>query len=232
MNSRLPSSISIEPLPESWVERMFDRMLLEYGKKFVDQWAGADSEKLIEHWAHEMAGYNGVEIKRGLSKLSVEEWPPTLPMFKKLCRPAGDSVSAYYQAVEGVAARARGEMGAWSHPAIYWAAIPMAFDLGSQSFSQMKSRWENAFTEQMDRGEWSDIPQPIVALPAPGKSAFSREKATAMVAELGLKLQKTNHTIWYENILERLKRGDKTLSMVQINFAKEAARNHGVKDAA
>lgn len=211
---------------------MFERMLVEYGKKFVDQWAGVDSQKLIDHWAREMAGYSVTEIKRGLSKLSSEEWPPTLPMFKKLCRPAGDAISAYYQAVEGVAARARGEMGVWAHPAIYWAAVPMAFDLGSQSFSQIKGRWENALSEQMDHGEWPEIPQPMVALPAPGKSPLSREKATAMVAELGLKLQKTNHTKWYEIILERHKRGDKTLSMVQINFAKEAAKNHGVKEYA
>lgn len=192
----------------------------------IDNWMIAWSESFIEE------GITPEMIRGGLKGCRTKyDWPPSCSEFLKACKPSIDPVVAYYEAITGIAVRAHGEMGVWSHPAIYWAAMPLSFDLGSQTFSQMKARWESALNEQMERGNWPAIPAPMVALPAPGKSELSKEKATAMVAELGLKLQKTNHTLWYRNILERHAKGDKTLTMVQINFAKEAAKNHGVKGA-
>lgn len=190
----------------------------------IDNWMVAWAEAFEEeHVSPEM-------IRGGLKACrSKYDWPPSCSEFLKACKPSVDPMVAYYEAITGIQARSRGEMGKWSHPAVYWAAMPLSFDLGSQTFSQMKGRWEQAFNEQMARNEWAEIPLPMIALPAPGKSQLSREKATEMVAELGLKLQKTNHTLWYRNILDRHARGDKTLTMVQINFAKEAVRNHGVK---
>lgn len=185
MTLTLASSTSTESLPESWVERLFERMLLDYGKKFTDQWGGASTDALIAHWGRELAGYSGAEIKRGLDSLGTREWPPTLPEFKKLCRRPIDATAAYYEAVAGVQVRAAGEYGKWSHPAIYWAAMPLSFELREQTYSQLKARWEAAFAEQMDKGEWPEIPQPMVALPAPGKTKTSREEAARRLRELG-----------------------------------------------
>lgn len=193
----------------------------------IDNWMVTWSE------AFEDEGIKPEMIRGGLKACRTKyDWPPSCGEFLKSCKPTIDPMVAYYQAVEGVAARNRGGVGTWSHPAIYWAAMPMAFDLSSQTFSQIKGRWEQALATQMDRGEWAEIPMPDperAALPAPGKALLSRENANKMVEELGLKLQKTNHTLWYRNILDRHARGDKTLSMVQINFAKEAAKNHGIQ---
>ena len=204
---------------------MFDEMLLDFGKKFVDQWASADPDKLLAYWAQQMASYSGAEIRRGLDAQKKLDWPPTLPQFKKLCRPGVDSMTAYYEAVAGAQARAAGEMGKWSHPAIYWAAMPLSFDLGLLPFSQIKGRWEQALAEQMDKGEWAPIPQPMLALPEPGKGKLSREGAAKMMEDLGaagILKPKTDHKLWAKKIMERHKRKDKTLTMIQIKFAKEA----------
>ena len=226
--NNLPSSIltKTDALPESWIEKMLDEMLLAYGKKFTDQWSGVDSDKLIAYWAREMADFTGPEIRKGLNALSGRDWPPSLPEFKKLCRPPVDPTVAYYEALNGLQEREAGRMGEWSHAAIYWAAIKIgAFDFKNLSYSQIKSRWEQALEKQMQAGEWADIPQPSLALPAPGKSDLSRENAAKMLNEIGAAevfKPKTDHKLWAKKIIEREKQGDKTLSALQVKFAREA----------
>lgn len=228
MTSLQTSSTSTNTLPESWIEKMFHKMLLDYGKKFTEQWGAADTDELIKHWAAEMAGYSGVEIKRGLAAMESRDWPPTLPEFKKMCRPPADPLVAYYEAVAGVQARTAGEMGAWSHPAIYWAAMPITYDLNTQTYSQIKHRWERALDEQLDRGEWEPIPRPMVALAAPGKSETSRASAARMLRELdaaGITKKSADgidHKRWARRIIERQARGDKSLQMIQIKDARMA----------
>lgn len=215
-----------QPLPESWIEKMFDKMLLDYGKKFTDQWGGTDTGALIAHWSREMASYTGPEIKRGLAAMEGRDWPPTLPEFKKLCRPPVDPLTSYYQALEGTLARERGEMGKWTHPAIFWASVSVgAFDLKNVSYSQMKVRWEQALTEQMEKGEWAAIPQPMIALPPPGKTLSSKQEATRMLEQLGasdMLKPRTNHKAWIKTVLERAERGDTVLPGISIRFAREA----------
>lgn len=227
MSLTLASSTSTTALPERWVERLFERMLLEYGKKFADQWGGADTDALIAHWSRELAGYTGAELKRGLDALTTKDWPPTLPEFKKLCRRPLDPMHAYYEAVAGVQARAAGEYGKWSHPAVYWAAMPLAFDLGNQTYSQIKPRWEAALFEQMDKGEWAEIPQPMVALPAPGKAKTSREEASQRLRELGATtivkdFRGGDARGWAKQILADEASGKAFLSPIIPRFAREA----------
>lgn len=229
MSQLTNSSISTIPLPESWIEKMFHKMLLDYGKKFTDQWGGADTDELIAHWAREMASYTGPEIKRGLAAMESRDWPPTLPEFKKMCRAPVDALVAYYEAVAGVQARAAGGFGKWSHPAIYWAAMPLAFDLGSQAFSQIKPRWERAFHEQMDKSEWPEIPNAMLSLAAPGAAApLTREGADEMLRRLKATViiknanSKSDHRAWAKRILERNSRKDPSLSLLQVKFAQEA----------
>lgn len=228
MNAPLTSSISTQSLPESWVEKLFHRMLLTYGKKFSDQWGGADTDELIAYWSQELGSYTGAEMARGVAALEGRDWPPTLPEFKKLCRPPINSTMAYYEAIAGVQARAAGEMGKWSHPATFWAAMPLSFDLSSQTYSQIKARWEAAFDEQMSRGEWEPIPQPMVALPAPGRAELSREGAAKMLRDLSALgiikkvTDRTDHKEWAKRIMRRIADGDKSVTMIQGEFARTA----------
>jgi hypothetical protein len=202
-------------------------MLLSYGKKFTDQWSVTDSSELVDFWTAGLEGMSHAELKRGKEALNTREWPPTLPEFKKLCRPPVDANAAYYEAVTGVQARSAGEYGKWSHPAIYWAAMPMAFDLANLTHSQIKGRWEAALQEQMDKGQWPEIPQPAIALPAPGRTRTTKEEAAQRLREIGAATVIKDHRGgdmrgWAKRILQREADGDKTLLPIQIKFAREA----------
>lgn len=205
---------------------MFHKMLLDYGKKFADQWAAADMDELIAHWARELAGYTGPEIKRGLAGLDSREWPPTLPEFKKMCRPPVNDMAAYYEALAGLEARGKGEIGEWSHPAIFWAASMLRVDLMSQTHAQIKDRWTALLKSQMERGDWAEIPPARVLLPAPDVSPAAKAHATKMLSDLGasgiIGRKGEDHKAWAKKILDRLARGDKTLMSIQIKFAKMA----------
>lgn len=221
MSLTFASSTSTNALPEAWVERLFERMLLDYGKKFSDQWGGADTDTLIAHWSRELAGYSGAELKLGMDALSSREWPPTLPEFKRLCRRPLDPTVAYQEAVAGVQGRQRGEYGKWSHPAIYWAAMPLSLELREQPHSQIRTRWEAALSKQLDQGRWDNIPHPMVALPAPGKARTSREKASQLLRELGSKINGSLNKSWARKLLEREAAGEALLP-IQSRFAREA----------
>lgn len=226
MNLTTASSTSTTPLPASWVEKLLHKMLLSYGKKFTDQWGATSTDELVEHWAQELAGYLPLEIQRGLKALEQRDWPPTLPEFKKLCRAPLDAVKAYYEAVAGVQARIAGEYGKWSHPAIYWAAMPLSHELREQTFSQVKPRWEAALAAQLEQSEWPEIPQPMVALPAPGKAKTSREEAAQRLRELGAATVVNDGAgrdakRWARKLLESEAAGESLLP-IQSRFAREA----------
>ena len=224
MTTTIASSTSTTALPEAWVERLFERMLLEYGKRFADQWAQADMDKLIAYWADELAGYSGNELKRGLDALSQRDWPPTLPEFKRMCRPRVDPLKAYYEAVAGVQARFAGEHGMWSHPAIYWAAMPMASELQQQSYSQVRSRWEALLDQQLALGHWDEIPKPVLALTAPTnvtKTEKAQQAVKRLISTVINRPANRDNLAWAKNLIEREAAGESLLP-IQARFAREA----------
>lgn len=222
--TNLKSSTST-PLPASWVEKLLHQMLLSYGKKFTDQWAATSTDELIAFWGEQLAGYSGAELKRGVDALATRDWPPTLPEFKRMCRPPIDAVKAYYEAVNGVQARVRGEHGTWSHPAIFWAAMPMAAELREQTYSTVKARWETALADQLGRGEWADIPAPVLALTAPGQSTTSSAKAREAIKQLvGQVVNRPadgDPKGWARRLLDRAQAGQK-VTPTMLRMAQEA----------
>lgn len=225
MNAPLPTSLtSTEALPTQWVTRIFDVMLATFGKKFIDQWVGVEPQKLQAHWAAKLAGFSSAELKRGVDALDKQTFCPTLPDFMRLCRPPIDPLAAYYEAVEGVTARERGEVGNWSHPAIFWASVAVgAHDLKSSTYSHIKQRWETALQAEIDKGQWVAIPEPMIALPAPSRRETDRVVAAKVLA--GLKDMsgngKTDHRRWAQKILERVASGE-SMPAVSVRMAKEA----------
>jgi hypothetical protein len=223
----------------SMMDHLFNRLDGAYPHKWrsafpnqqaIDNWCVSWSEEFDD------SGVTPADIKAGLKACRTKyDWPPSCAEFIKACRPSVDVLVAYYEAVAGVQARAAGKMGVWSHPAIYWAAMPLSFDLGTQTYSQMKVRWERALTEQMERGEWAAIPEPALALPEPGKTMLSREKAQQLVSEYkadaAVKDVASNidHLYWTKKIKARQKRSDKSLTLIQIKFADEALAAAGAR---
>lgn len=222
-NSELSTS---RPLPRSLVERISQHMLYAYGKRFTDLWGATNPDAWLEHWGAQLAGYTVDEIKRGLAALGERDWPPTLPEFKRMCRPPLDPQAAFYEAVEGVQARERGEVGTWSHPAIYWAAVKVgAFDLKNQPYAQIGKRWETALEAIFRAGGYPPIPEPAFALPAPGKTVLTRESEARLMAELGASGLLQNMTrahgsrAWVARVRARQQAGDATLPAAAIRLA-------------
>jgi len=182
-------------LPSAWIDRLFSRLALTYGNKFADMWRGQDVESVKQMWANEMAGFTADEIRLALETLRTSNpaWPPTLYEFMDLCRPAPPAINpevAFCEAMRGLERRKRGEMGDWSHKAIYWAAIDVsAFDVLNLSWPQVKGRWTQAFEKRLADPNLPPIPEPPKQLTAPETPhKQGQERIKAMLAGLTAKM--------------------------------------------
>lgn len=91
---------STEPLPDSWVERIFAAMQGRYGSLWLDRWrtgetitrggktfdAGLLNAKAM--WAADLGGFaqEPHRIARALDACKARPLPPTLPEFVEMCR--------------------------------------------------------------------------------------------------------------------------------------------------
>lgn len=220
------------------MDHLFNRLDGAYPHK----WRSAFPNQIVidnwmVSWAEEFeeSGITPENIKAGLKACRTKyDWPPSCAEFIKSCLPSLDATVAYYQAVAGCQARSKGDMVEWEHPAIYWASRPLSFDLLNLSYSQIKVRWEVALAEQMKKTDWDEIPKPMIALAAPGKTELSKEKAAQLMAEYKATdvskspADKTDHKLWAKRIMERIKRGDKSVTPIQHTFAVEALNSVGL----
>ena len=218
-------SMQNNQIPTSWIDALFIKMANFYGNKFKLMWGDSDINNVKAVWTQELSKLSRDEIAKGANSLVNQEYCPTLPQFIKLCRTDIDSVAAYYEALNGVIAREKGEMGEWSHPAIFWATTKIgSFDLKNQTYSNIKARWERALNEEINNGQWADIPQAQIALPAPSVQA-TKDVADKYLAETQIikkQESKTDHKLWAKKIMQRHKDGDKTLTHIQLSMAKDA----------
>lgn len=238
MNARLPST-NLETQSSKWLEphksldglSMMDHLYNRLDGAYPHKWrSNFPNNQAISNWrlswaeAFEMAGIKPADIKTGLTACQTKfDWPPSCAEFVKACKPQVDFVVAYYEAVNGVKARESGQVGEWSHPAIFWASSGLAFDLKNQAYSQIKDRWEAALKAQLEREWWDEIPAPLAALPAPGKTITNPEQAGKMIEKIEQAFKpKTDHKAWAKKIMERVRQGDKSVSLLQRNFAEEA----------
>ena len=212
---------------------MMDHLFNRLDGAYPIRWRSAYSnQQAIDNWmeswaeAFEDERITPDEVKAGLRAIrKMYDWPPSIAEFIKACRPSIDASVAYHEAVAGVNARERGDMGKWTHPAIYWAASCMAFDLKNTGASAIKQRWETALQAEMSKGEWSAIPAPMIALPAPGKTLTDRQEATAALKRIGasgIVQNRVDHRNWIKEVFKRQEAGDETLPGISVRFAKEA----------
>ncbi len=75
------------PLPKPWVEKIFEKLTLVYGRQFMDRWEGLDLEAVKADWAHELEQMeNHPEmIGYALQHLTPER-PPTVLQFREIAR--------------------------------------------------------------------------------------------------------------------------------------------------
>lgn len=174
-----------------WVEGLFNTMLMTYGKRFSDMWDGVSASDMKRFWVEKFvqAGLSISELEKGKAMLDTKTWPPTLTEFINLCRPPANPTAAYYEALYGMEKRSVGEMGNWTHPAIFWAASRMSNDLLSVSYSNIKPRWEKALADEMEKGSWEPVPQPARALEAPKPNQMPKEEAKKNIETIKQMLQ-------------------------------------------
>lgn len=76
-------------LPMKWVEQIFNRLTVCYGRDFINRYEGADLQDVKDDWAHTLGGFvNHAEaIAYGLKNLP-DGKPPTAFEFRAICRRA------------------------------------------------------------------------------------------------------------------------------------------------
>ncbi|AVJ30175.1 hypothetical protein [Achromobacter spanius] len=167
-------------------DMVVSELRLLYGAKFAQAWEGLTPREVKDSFNQKLAGFTEAEARVGLVACLGRDWPPTLPEFMRLCRPWMDPETAFHEAVAGVAARKRGEVGMWSHPAIFHATRAVgSHDLLNCGYGVMKLRWERALRDEFARGQWDAVPAPAPALPAPGGTLATREDAAKAMAKMG-----------------------------------------------
>lgn len=215
---------SMASLPIAWIGRLFERMSLIYGTdKVQGMWRGQSIEDVQGFWSEELAGYSAEELRRGVQAMrNNPTWPPTLYEFMDLCRPPQGQMSpeaAFYEAVRATEQRKRGEMGAWSKPAHYWAMMDVsAFDVLNSTWPQIKGRWTQALESRLKDPNPQPIPEPPKQLAPP--PPITDEEAGKRLRELGAKVPGSNNRrAWVGKILERKARNDPTLSDIAYRMA-------------
>ncbi len=175
------------PLPFELIERLFDRLAGMYGHRFTDMWSGIDPETVKSTWAAGLAGFNQDDLVRGFRACQGRDWPPTLPEFRKLCRPPPAYEAAFYEAAEQIRRRDAGE-DQWSHPAVYWAAVMLGPDIRHRTYQDLRSRWQmyldEAIADVASGRRPAMVPVARAALPGVGEVSVSREVARAHIADM------------------------------------------------
>ena len=75
-------------LPSEWVDRIFERLTVLFGRRFSDLYAGVDPNALRKAWAEELGGFaNQPErIAKALHAFKGAQHPPSLSEFVAMCR--------------------------------------------------------------------------------------------------------------------------------------------------
>lgn len=77
------------PLPMSWVDRIFTKLALIYGRRWAACWDGLDIAAVKADWAHELASFTTwpEALAYALSNLPPDR-PPTVLEFRAIARRA------------------------------------------------------------------------------------------------------------------------------------------------
>lgn len=215
-----------QPMPMAWIDRLFMRLSVMYGQQFAAQWASVNEQAMKAAWAQDLAGFSGEEIAAGVEACKSRRYVPNLPEFMMLCRPALDPVTAHAEAVLGMQDRKRGEIGEWSHPAVYWAAVKLgAHDLLTQSYSVIRARWEKELRKSFAKGVWEPVPAPSLALPAPGADVTCNAEAQKKIEAIAAQSQmpRKDSKGWARKILDNQKgRSPAVLAMARAALSEAA----------
>jgi hypothetical protein len=173
--SDLPAA---RPLPEKYTVQLFEQLSGQMGGKFLESFGNARAEIMASEWSQGLAGFSRAEISRGVAACRGRRFAPTLGEFAQLCRPCLDPEVAHREAVRGLQARRAGQVGEWSHPAVYRAAVALSWDLRDKPYAAVRNLWAHVLQEEFFRGWGDGIPPAPIAItrqePTPADPAVAR----------------------------------------------------------
>jgi hypothetical protein len=152
------------------VHELFDALKGQLGAKFADLWAGTETHLVEQEWASALAGFRKHEIERGLNATAHRQFAPTLGEFCVLCRPCLNAEHAYWEAAACLMQRDQGELGDWTHPAVFFAACEMSTEVRGGDWRRHRTRWTRLLAAELDKG-WREIPKPAMRVEYEAKPA-------------------------------------------------------------
>jgi len=184
LSTQKPASLpDARPVPKAWVAKVFDRLTGQLGTKVADLYAGMDTVVVQEEWAAGLAGYHPEEIARGIAACRERTFAPALGEFLKLCRPCLDAEWAFYEAADCLRQRDAGEVGDWSHPAVWRAACSMGTEVRSGDWKANRTRWTYTLKRELAAG-WSEIAKPAMRIEHNAKVRGPSESERAAIESL------------------------------------------------
>lgn len=76
--------------PAGWVDRIFAKLSVTYGRDFVSRWEGIEVADIKEDWRHELSGFERFPKSIAHALENLPDKPPTVLEFRTLCRRAPD----------------------------------------------------------------------------------------------------------------------------------------------
>lgn len=73
-------------LPAAWVDRIFEKLTLAYGRDFLGRWEGVELNAVKSDWAHELSGFDKHPEAIAWALQNLPERPPTVLDFRKIAR--------------------------------------------------------------------------------------------------------------------------------------------------
>ncbi len=192
MPPKTPSLATSQPkssaLPEPWIERLFSRFEAMYGAKFADAWKGCDLSNVKRVWSDALGGYSRDELAAGAAGCMAKDWPPTLPEFLKLCRPAAASAPGGHPSANeawGLVLASIDETATvvWTEQIAEAAGISQPIlDAGDEVGARMAFRdaYERILRERPEPPRW---------FPSLGSDVAGREEALDRAVRAGLMTQ-------------------------------------------
>ena len=151
--------------PQKSVGQLFGLLKGQLGSKMDDLYARVDPEVVQREWAQGLFEFTTEEVARGVAACRGRKFAPTLGEFLHLCRPCLDPEMAWHEAQDGLSVRRQGEMGTWSHPAVWRAAGVMREQLLHGHFKGHRNRWEHVLCAEFAKGFVEAVPAvPVAAI--------------------------------------------------------------------
>jgi len=185
LSTQKPESLAdARPIPRAWVARVFDRLTAQLGAKVADLYANADPRKVQAEWAAGLASYHEAEISRGIAACRERAFAPTLGEFLRLCRPALDPEWAWHEAGDCLRQREAGQVGDWSHPAVWRAACTMNTEVRSGDYQRHRTRWTYTLKREFAAGWGEGVKPPAMRIEHNVKTRGPTEAERAALASL------------------------------------------------